>query len=85
MARRSPRIGEFVQRVTTAGGTDFVPPVERIAVFDNDGTLWCEKPMPIEVGFILKHLAAQAERDPALRTNNRGRRRPTRTTPGSAT
>ena len=35
------------------GGTDFVPPAERVAVFDNDGTLWCEKPMPIELGFIL--------------------------------
>ena len=61
-------IVDFVQRVTTAGGPAFIPPVERIAVFDNDGTLWCEKPMPIEVGFILKHLAAQAERDPSLRT-----------------
>ena len=61
-------IVDFVQRVTTAGGPAFIPPVERIAVFDNDGTLWCEKPMPIEVGFILKHLAAQAEQDPTLRT-----------------
>ena len=44
------------------------PDQARIAVFDNDGTLWCEKPMPIEVGFILKHLAAQADREPTLRT-----------------
>jgi phosphoserine phosphatase len=44
-----------------------VPPEERVAVFDNDGTLWCEKPMPIELGFILERLAAMAEEDPALR------------------
>jgi phosphoserine phosphatase len=36
-------------------------------VFDNDGTLWCEKPMPIELGFILQRLAAMAEQDPSLR------------------
>src|SRR5436190_18580946 len=35
---------EFVARVTKAGGPDFVPPAERIATFDNDGTLWCEQP-----------------------------------------
>lgn len=45
-----------------------VPPEECIAVFDNDGTLWCEKPMPIQLGFILERLAAMAEDDPALRT-----------------
>jgi hypothetical protein len=58
---------EFVKRVTTKGGADFVPPEERIAVFDNDGTLWCEKPMPIELGFILMKMAAAADEDPALR------------------
>ena len=57
----------FVERVTTAGGPEFVPPAERIAVFDNDGTLWCEKPMPIELGFILERLAAMAQADPDLR------------------
>ena len=36
---------DFVTKVTTARGPDFVPPAERIATFDNDGTLWCEKPM----------------------------------------
>ena len=36
-------------------------------MFDNDGTLWCEKPMPIELGFILERLAAMAEKDDALR------------------
>ena len=44
-----------------------LPPEERVAVFDNDGTLWSEKPMPIELGFILQRLAAMAEEDAALR------------------
>jgi phosphoserine phosphatase len=44
-----------------------VPPEERVAVFDNDGTLWCEKPMPVELGFILQRLAAMADADTSLR------------------
>jgi phosphoserine phosphatase len=44
-----------------------VPPEERVAVFDNDGTLWCEKPMPIELGFILQRFAEMAEEDASLR------------------
>jgi hypothetical protein len=44
-----------------------VPPEERVAVFDNDGTLWCEKPMPAELGFILQRLAEMAENDESLR------------------
>jgi phosphoserine phosphatase len=60
-------IVDFVEQVTTEGGPDFVPPSERIATFDNDGTLWCEKPMPIEVGFILLRLAEMAEADESLR------------------
>ena len=59
-------IVEFVKRVSTEGGHDFVPPNERVAVFDNDGTLWCEKPMPIELGFILLRLAAMAVKDQAF-------------------
>src|SRR5205823_13579383 len=35
----------FVEKVTKEGSPDFVSPNERIAVFDNDGTLWCEQPM----------------------------------------
>jgi phosphoserine phosphatase len=45
-----------------------IPPEQRVAVFDNDGTLWCEKPIPIQLDFILRRFAAQAEADPALRT-----------------
>ena len=60
-ARRA--IVEFVeQRVA-----DAVPVEERVAVFDNDGTLWCEKPMPIQADFILRRLAEMAEADPELR------------------
>src|SRR5205085_6220235 len=54
---------DFVERVVSAG----VPLEERVAVFDNDGTLWCEKPMPIQADFILRRLAEMAEADPDLR------------------
>jgi hypothetical protein len=60
-------IVEFVERVTTEGGADYVAPPDRIAVFDNDGTLWCEKPMPIELGFILLRLAEMCRADSSLR------------------
>src|SRR3954453_12534438 len=52
----------FVARVC-----DEVPPEERVATFDNDGTLWCEKPMPIQLDFILRRLAQMAAEDGALR------------------
>jgi hypothetical protein len=57
---------DFVERVS-GDGADAVPPDERIAVFDNDGTLWCEKPMPIQLDFILRRLAGMAESQPELR------------------
>jgi hypothetical protein len=60
-------IVDFVERVTTEGGPDYIPPKERITTFDNDGTLWCEKPMPIELGFILGRLSEMADADPSLR------------------
>ena len=60
-------IVDFVDRVTDEGGPEHVPPPERVAVFDNDGTLWCEKPMPIELGFVLQRLGAMAEADASLR------------------
>ena len=42
-------------------------PEERVAVFDNDGTLWCEKPLPIQLDFILRRLHEMAEAQPELR------------------
>jgi phosphoserine phosphatase len=56
----------FVRSVSE-DGPNFVPPEERVATFDNDGTLWCEKPMPIQLDFILRRLYAMAEADPELR------------------
>jgi phosphoserine phosphatase len=60
-------IVEFVTRVCGGDGSEPVPIEDRLAVFDNDGTLWCEKPMPIQLDFILRRLSAMAEADPALR------------------
>ena len=51
---------EFVDRVTKEGGPDFVPPAERIAVFDNDGTLWCEQPIYVQFAFVLDRVKALA-------------------------
>jgi phosphoserine phosphatase len=53
----------FVEQTVASG----VPPEERVAVFDNDGTLWCEKPLPIQADFILRRLFEMAEADPDLR------------------
>ncbi len=55
----------FVGRVT-ADGPDFVAPEARIAVFDNDGTLWCEKPMYIQLDFLIRRLAEKASGDSIL-------------------
>jgi phosphoglycolate phosphatase-like HAD superfamily hydrolase len=55
-------IVEFVARVTREGGPDFVPPSQRVATFDNDGTLWAEQPMYFQFLFALdrvKTLSAQ--------------------------
>jgi phosphoserine phosphatase len=57
----------FVAAVTDEASPRYVPPAERVAVFDNDGTLWCEKPMYAQLDIILRKFAAQAEHDPALR------------------
>ncbi|HYW11890.1 MAG TPA: HAD family hydrolase, partial [Longimicrobium sp.] len=59
-------ITSFVQRVTAPGGPDFVPVEDRIAAFDNDGTLWAEKPLPTEVYFVLARVRELAARDPSL-------------------
>jgi phosphoglycolate phosphatase-like HAD superfamily hydrolase len=54
----------FVERVTRQGGPEFVPVPERIAVFDNDGTLWCEQPEYTEVAFALDRVKALAPEHP---------------------
>ncbi|HET9562611.1 MAG TPA: HAD family hydrolase [Propionibacteriaceae bacterium] len=59
-------ITDFVARVTEEGGPDYVEPAARVAVYDNDGTLWCEKPMPIQLDFTVRRLAEMAREDPAL-------------------
>ncbi len=61
-------IVDFVTAVTIPGSPKFVPQEERIAVFDNDGTLWCEKPMYIQLDYFLQKMAEQAENEPKLRT-----------------
>ena len=55
---------EFVGKITRQGGPDFVPPAERIAVFDNDGTLWTEQPMPIQMAFALDRVKMLAPQHP---------------------
>lgn len=57
----------FVQAVSREDSAGFVPPAERVAVFDNDGTLWSEKPIPIQLDFTLFRMAELADRDPALK------------------
>ena len=62
-ANRQAIVG-FVARVTAPGGADFVPPAERIAVFDNDGTLWSEQPMYFQLAFALDRVRALAPEHP---------------------
>ena len=57
-------IVDFVARVTRAGGTDYVAPEERIATFDNDGTLWSEQPYLFQFAFALDRVKAMAPQHP---------------------
>jgi phosphoserine phosphatase len=59
-------IQEFVQKTTSEGSAEFVPQDERIAVFDNDGTLWPENPLPFEVAFALDEAKAMLAAKPKL-------------------
>ena len=65
-ARRA--IVDFVGRVTREGGPDFVPVAERIATFDNDGTLWAEKPVPFQLFFTFDRVKALAAQHPEWQT-----------------
>ena len=62
-----PAIVGFVSRVSAEGEPGFVLPAQRVAVFDNDGTLWSEKPIPIQLDFTLFRLNELAEADSSLR------------------
>lgn len=55
---------KFVTKVTEASSPDFVPPAERIAVFDNDGTLWAEQPMYFQLFFALDRIKVLAPQHP---------------------
>src|SRR6185369_16760291 len=59
---------DFVEKVTKEGSPDFVPPEERIATFDNDGTLWCEQPMPVQLFFALDRVKTLAPQHPEWKT-----------------
>jgi phosphoglycolate phosphatase-like HAD superfamily hydrolase len=58
----------FVEKVTKPGSPDFVPVPERIATFDNDGTLWCEKPLAVQLYFMLDRVKALAPQHPEWKT-----------------
>ena len=58
----------FVEKVTKEGSPEFVPPAERIATFDNDGTLWCEQPLPVQLYFALDRVKALAPQHPEWKT-----------------
>jgi phosphoserine phosphatase len=58
---------DFVARVTAEGGQDYVRPAERIATFDNDGTLWCEQPMQVQLFFLMDRVKHLAEKYPDIK------------------
>ena len=59
---------DFANRVTTDGGSDYVAPPERIATFDNDGTLWVEQPAYTRLAFALDRVKALAPQHPEWTT-----------------
>ena len=59
-------IVDFVKATTTTGGANFVPPAERIATFDQDGTLWVEQPMYTQVMYCLERVPALVKEKPEL-------------------
>ena len=67
-ADTSPKqvILDFVERVSAPNGKDFVPEQDRLAVFDNDGTLWPECPMPFQIAFVLDEVKRLAAEEPEL-------------------
>ena len=57
---------EFVAAASTEGGPDYIPPADRIAAFDNDGTLWVEQPVPAQAPMLIGKLVEQVKADPSL-------------------
>lgn len=64
------RIVEFVTDVTNPDGADYVTPADRIAVFDNDGTLWAEQPVYFQLIFALDQIKILAAADPSILTSD---------------
>lgn len=62
------QIEDFVKKATTTGSADFVPPEQRIAVFDNDGTLWAEQPIYFQFFFVIDQVKAQSPKHPEWKT-----------------
>src|SRR5262249_59195859 len=56
---------DFVAAVTKEGGPDYVAPAERIATFDNDGTLWVEQPVYTQFAFAIDRVKAMSNKHPA--------------------
>ncbi|MBC1259951.1 haloacid dehalogenase-like hydrolase [Synechococcus sp. BSF8S] len=63
------RILDFIASVSREGGETYVPPEERIAVFDNDGTLWSEQPMYVQLAFAIERARAMVAQQPELASN----------------
>ena len=61
-------IVKFVEGVTREGSPDFVPVPERIATFDNDGTLWAEQPIYFQLFFLIDRVKALAPQHPEWKT-----------------
>ena len=57
---------DFMARTSDENSPDFIPPADRIAAFDNDGTLWVEQPAPAQTGLLLGKLVEQVKADPSL-------------------
>ena len=61
------QIIEYVEKVTNSNSEYFIPVAERVAVFDNDGTLWCESPLPIQLAYLIDEVKKQANKNPKLK------------------
>ena len=61
-------IVKFMQMTTDKASPDFVPPAERVATFDNDGTLWCEQPLPVQAFFAFDRVKALSSQHPEWKT-----------------